>query len=82
LFLESKIEQGLPILQVSAAELEELVLIDPHKLCTILKEIVSDTELAKQDLMTSAKQHFSARQNPFLLEAKNSIQIMNATKRP
>ena len=78
LYLDSKIEQGLPILQVSSAELEELVLIDPHKLGSLLEDIVSDTELAKQDLMTSAKQHFSPRENPFIFEAKNSIQIMNA----
>jgi hypothetical protein len=79
LFLEYEQDSGLPILQASAAEIEELVLIEPQKLSELLLKIVSDFELARQDLTNSAKDYFSDRHNPFLLEAKNSIQIMNAT---
>lgn len=81
LFMGSKSEYGMPILQLSASELEQLVLIDPIELGKLLDQIVSSPELAMQDLMTSAKTHFDATENPYLAEAKSSIRIMSAQKR-
>ena len=79
LFSDARNEYGLPILYASAAELEELVLMEPETLSECLKKIANDPELSKQDLVNSARDYFTDIQNPLIAQAKSSIEIMGAT---